>query len=171
MSVENNANANANDDRIAKMIWEAVNEGATLQEVHGIPSEMMDGLYAYAYAFYQKGQLEEAEKFFRFLCIYDFYNADYIMGLAAVCQLKKQFQKAADLYAVAFAQSKNDYRPVFFSGQCQLFMRKAAQARQCFELVCQQSDDEALQAKAQIYLETLQMAEAEVEEAVAEKRE
>ncbi|RBH33650.1 CesD/SycD/LcrH family type III secretion system chaperone, partial [Pseudomonas sp. MWU13-2860] len=86
--------------------------------------------------------------------------SDYIMGLAAVCQLKKQFQKAADLYAVAFALSKNDYRPVFFTGQCQLFMRKAAKARQCFELVCEQSDDESLRAKAQVYLESLKEVEA-----------
>ncbi len=45
-----------------------------------------------------------------------FYNPDYTMGLAAVCQLKKQFQKACDLYAVAFTLLKNDYRPVFLPG-------------------------------------------------------
>ncbi|WP_434626742.1 type III secretion system translocator chaperone SicA [Chromobacterium sp. CV08] len=155
------ANENVSDDRFAEMVWEAVSGGATLKDVHGIPQDMMEGLYAHAYDFYHKGRLDEAETFFRFLCIYDFYNPDYIMGLAAVCQLKKQFQKAADLYAVAFALSKNDYRPVFFTGQCQLFMRKAVKARQCFELVLEQSDDESLRAKAQAYLDSLQQAEAE----------
>ncbi|XLM19519.1 type III secretion system translocator chaperone SicA, partial [Chromobacterium piscinae] len=149
------------DERLAEMVWDAVSGGATLKDVHGIPQDMMEGLYAHAYDFYNKGRLDEAETFFRFLCIYDFYNPDYIMGLAAVCQLKKQFQKAVDLYAVAFALSKSDYRPVFFTGQCQLFMRKAAKARQCFELVCEQSADEALRAKAQVYLDSLQEAEAE----------
>ncbi|OHX19924.1 type III secretion system translocator chaperone SicA [Chromobacterium sphagni] len=156
-----NANDNVSDDRFAEVVWEAVSGGATLKDVHGIPQDMMEGLYAHAYDFYNKGRLDDAETFFRFLCIYDFYNPDYIMGLAAVCQLKKQFQKAADLYAVAFALSKSDYRPVFFTGQCQLFMRKAAKARQCFELVCEQSADEALRAKAQVYLDTLQEAESE----------
>ncbi|MBP4049430.1 type III secretion system translocator chaperone SicA [Chromobacterium violaceum] len=156
-----NANENVSDDRFAEMVWEAVSGGATLKDVHGIPQDMMEGLYAHAYDFYHKGRLDEAETFFRFLCIYDFYNPDYIMGLAAVCQLKKQFQKAVDLYAVAFALSKNDYRPVFFTGQCQLFMRKAAKARQCFELVCEQSGDESLRDKAQVYLDSLQEAEAE----------
>ncbi|MCD5360259.1 MULTISPECIES: type III secretion system translocator chaperone SicA [Chromobacterium] len=156
-----NPEDNVSDERLAEMVWEAVSEGATLKDVHGIPPDMMEGLYAHAYDFYNKGRLDEAETFFRFLCIYDFYNSDYIMGLAAVCQLKKQFQKAADLYAVAFALSKNDYRPVFFTGQCQLFMRKAAKARQCFELVCEQSDDESLRAKAQVYLDSLQETEAE----------
>ncbi|TFZ48678.1 type III secretion system translocator chaperone SicA [Serratia proteamaculans] len=153
---------NINDEHQAEMIWDAVCDGATLKDIQGIPQEMMEGLYAHAYDFYNKGRLDEAETFFRFLAIYDFYNPDYIMGLAAVCQLKKQFQKACDLYAVAFTLSKNDYRPVFFTGQCQLFMRKVANARQCFELVCEHSSDEALCAKAQIYLESLQEAEAGV---------
>lgn len=156
-----NFEGNVNDEHIAGLIWEAVSAGATLKDVHGIPQDMMEGLYAHAYDFYNKGRLDEAEAFFRFLSIYDFYNPDYIMGLAAVCQLKKQFQKASDLYAVAFALSKNDYRPVFFTGQCQLFMRKVAKARQCFELVCEQSSDESLLAKSQAYLESLQKAEDE----------
>ncbi|WP_440029650.1 type III secretion system translocator chaperone SicA [Chromobacterium amazonense] len=156
-----NLEDDVSDERIAEMVWEAVSSGATLKDVHGIPQETMEGLYAHAYDFYNKGRLDEAETFFRFLCIYDFYNPDFIMGLAAVFQLKKQFQKACDLYAVAFALSKNDYRPVFFSGQCQLFMRKAAKAKQCFELVCEQSVDEALRAKAQVCLDGLQEAQDE----------
>lgn len=45
---------------------------------------------------------------------------------------EKQFQKACDLYAVAFTLLKNDYRPVFFTGQCQLLMRKAAKSQTVF---------------------------------------
>ncbi len=37
------------------------------------------------------------ETFFRFLCIYDFYNPDYTMGLAAVCQLKTISEKHVTL--------------------------------------------------------------------------
>lgn len=156
-----NFEGSVNDERIAEKVWEAVSAGATLKDIHGIPQDMMEGLYAHAYDFYHKGRLDEAEAFFRFLSIYDFYNPDYIMGLAAVCQLKKQFQKAIDLYAVSFALSKSDYRPVFFTGQCQLLMRKAGKARQCFELVCENSSDESLLAKSQAYLDSLQKAETE----------
>ncbi|WP_279205316.1 type III secretion system translocator chaperone SicA [Obesumbacterium proteus] len=160
MSQQDNV-SDVSDESITEMIWDAISGGATLKDIRGIPQETMEGLYAHAYDFYHKGRLDEAETFFRFLSIYDFYNPDYIMGLAAVCQLKKQFQKACDLYAIAFALSKNDYRPVLFTGQCQLFMRKAAKARQCFELVCEQSRDESLRTKAQVYLESLREAEAE----------
>ncbi len=145
----------ADDEQLADMLWAAVNSGNTLKDVHNLPDEMMEGLYAYAYDFYNKGQLDDAATFFKFLCIYDFYNPDYYMGLAAVYQLQKQYQKAADIYAVAFSLAQNDYRPVFFSGQCQLLMQKANKAKQCFELVLEHGQDDALRIRAKAYLDTL----------------
>jgi type III secretion system low calcium response chaperone LcrH/SycD len=154
---QNGAADSGSDSEMQKMelLVEAVNNGITLKDVHGISSEMMDGLYAYAYDFYGKGRLDEAETFFRFLCLYDFYNIDYIMGLAAVCQMKKQYEKAISLYAVAFGLSKNDYRPMFFTGQCHLAERKAGKARQCFELVVSHGSDEGYRNKAAVYLKVL----------------
>ncbi|WP_410012226.1 type III secretion system translocator chaperone SicA [Sodalis sp. C49] len=146
---------NVSEDRIAELLWNAVNSGITLKEVHDIPQVMMEGLYTHAYDFYNKGQLDEAATFFRFLCIYDFYNPDYYMGLGAVYQLKKEFQKAADIYAVAFSLAENDYRPVFYSGQCQLMLSKANKARQCFELVIEQSHDAMLKKRAEVYINNL----------------
>lgn len=150
------ANENTSEAQVVEMVWNAVNEGLTLKDVHDLPDEMMEGLYAHAYDFYHKGQLEEAATFFRFLCIYDFYNADYYMGLAAVYQLQKQFQKAADIYAVAFSLAENDYRPVFYTGQCQLMMNKANKAKQCFELVIEHCQEETICLRAQAYLDAIQ---------------
>ncbi len=70
-------------------------DGATYKDIHGIPKNTMDEVYAYAYEFYQKGKLKEAETFFRFLSICYFYNADYVMGLADVYQLTKRYEKSA----------------------------------------------------------------------------
>jgi type III secretion system low calcium response chaperone LcrH/SycD len=140
-----------NDDKIADMLLGCLNEQATLKDIHNIPDDMMNSLYAYAYQFYQQGKLDNAETFFQFLCMYDFYNTDYFMGLAAVYQLKKQYQKAADLYAVVFAMNGNDYRSVFHAGQCQLMMKEMLKARRCFELVCDQSHDVELVQRAEAY--------------------
>lgn len=153
-----NLQADTSKKDISEVIWEAVNNGATLKDLHEIPDHLMEGIYAYAYDFYNKGRLDEAETFFRFLCIYDFYNQDYIMGLAAVCQLKKLYQKAIDLYAVAFALGKNDYRPMFFTGQCYLFLHRVGKAKKCFELVCAHSQDKTFSKKAQAYLDTIKKA-------------
>lgn len=145
----------AGNEYMMKMIWDVIGKGGTLQDIYAIPQTVMDNLYAHAYNFYNNDNQDNAAVFFRFLCFYDFYNPDYIMGYAAVCQRKKDFRKACDLYAVAFTLLKNDYRPVFFSGQCQLMMRKLGKARQCFELVLQQSEDELLKTKARAYLDVI----------------
>lgn len=142
-------------EAVMEEVFDALTQGATLKDLRGIPDDLMEGLYSYAYDFYQKGRLDEAEALFRFLYLYDFYNADYVMGLAAVYQLRKAFQQAADLYAVAFALSRNDYRPMFQAGQCQLSLKKPYKARQCFEIVVGNSDDQELKARARAYLEGL----------------
>lgn len=136
-------------------ITTALMEGATYKDIHGIPQSTMDGIYTYAYEFYQQGKLKEAETFFRFLSIYDFYNTDYVMGLAAVYQLTKRYEKATELYALAFVLAKEDYRPLFHAGQCNLMMKKSSAAIHCFESVLESSSDVDLQNKSQIYLSAL----------------
>nr|WP_286146082.1 tetratricopeptide repeat protein [Shigella sp. FC1967] len=103
-------------DQLASYIVSIVQNGTSLKDEGAIPEGFMEGIYSFAYDFYQKGKLDEAEAIFKFLCLYDFYNVDYIMGLAAVKQLKKQYQAAIDLYALAYLNAKNDYRPVFLCG-------------------------------------------------------
>lgn len=146
------------DEKKLEIILEAVSEGATLKEIHGISDGEMDELYGLAYDFYHQGRLDEAEKFFRFLCIYDFYCSDFLMGLAAVYQLKRAYQKAADLYAVAFAQGKGDYRPMLYSGQCQLAMGKSGKAKQCFMAVIEHTNEESIRQIAEAYINALQKA-------------
>ncbi|WP_323117705.1 type III secretion system translocator chaperone SicA [Burkholderia alba] len=137
---------------MAAALLEAVQNGATLKDLHGLSQNLMDGIYAFAYRFYEQGRLDDAEVFFRFLCIYDFYNAEYAMGLAAICQLKKEYAKAIDLYALAYSLSKDDYRPMFHTGQCHLQMGQAALARRCFGVVAEQARDDRLRQKAESYL-------------------
>ncbi|WP_429522694.1 type III secretion system translocator chaperone SicA [Paraburkholderia youngii] len=130
----------------------AVQNGASLKDLQGVSQELMDGIYALAYQFYQDGRIDDAEAFFRFLCIYDFYNAEYALGLAAVFQFKKNYARAIDIYALAFALSKEDYRPIFHTGQCHLMAGKAGLARRCFSVVVELSSDERLKERAASYL-------------------
>src|SRR5579859_6956976 len=109
LNVEAAEGGNTKMKDMAVAVLEAVQGGATLKDLQGVSQELMDGIYAFAYRFYQQGRLDDAEVFFRFLCIYDFYNAEYALGLAAVCQMKKQYEKAIDLYALAYALSKDDF--------------------------------------------------------------
>ncbi len=143
------------NEELLNNITTALIGGASYKDIHGISQDMMDGIYSYAYEFYQQGKLKEAEVFFRFLSIYDFYNTDYVMGLAAVYQLTKRFEKAVELYALAFVLAKNDYRPLFHAGQCNLILKKNSAALHCFESVCKHSKDDDLKIKSKIYIDVL----------------
>ncbi|MGA6366635.1 MULTISPECIES: type III secretion system translocator chaperone SicA [Proteus] len=142
-------------DQLANYIVSIVQNGTTLKDESTIPEGFMEGIYSFAYDFYQKGKLDEAEAIFKFLCLYDFYNVDYIMGLAAVNQLKKQYQAAVDLYALAYLNADKDYRPVFYAGQCNLSLGEKEKAKYCFDQVVKNINDETIKEKAIVYLESL----------------
>jgi len=152
-------------DGCASDLIEAIQNGATLKDLHGMKNETLDDVYSLAYEFYQHGKLDEAESLFRFLCIYDFYNPDYALGLAAVHQLKKNYTKTIDIYALAYALSENDYRPMFYAGQCNLMLKRTIQARHCFSLVEQRCSDQPLVIKAAAYLKAINdVAESSTED-------
>lgn len=159
---------NTDMELLLSNITTALMDGATYKDIHGIPQSTMDGIYSYAYEFYQQGKLKEAEVFFRFLSIYDFYNTDYVMGLAAVYQLTKRYEKATELYALAFVLAKDDYRPLFHAGQCNLIMKKSSAAIHCFESVLASSTDEDLQKKSQTYLNALKNNVKQIETEISD---
>lgn len=162
MSVEGQQN-----DEFAAKLFQAIEGGATLKEIENIPDSFMKGIYTYAYDFYNQGRLDDAEVFFRFLSIYDFYNTQYMMGLAAVYQLKKRYEKALELYALAYSMAKTkkgsgdkeEYKALFHAGQCNIMLKKGNQAKQCFEIVIENSGDEDLIKKSNIYIASLQVQE------------
>jgi len=149
---DGNLNDQIEAEQYSDSLIEAIQNGATLKDVNSVSNETMNDVYKLAYDFYHHGKLNDAESLFRFLCIYDFYNPEYSMGLAAVYQLKKDYQKAIDFYALAYSLSKDDYRPMFYAGQCNLMQRRAVQARKCFEIVVARCSDEVLNQRASTYL-------------------
>jgi type III secretion system low calcium response chaperone LcrH/SycD len=100
-------------ERLYAAVVEGIQAGATFKDMHGLSDETMEGIYSQAYVLYTSGRLDEAETFFRFLCIYDFNNVDYALGLGAVLQLKKRYEKALDVYAMAYTIGRQDGRALF----------------------------------------------------------
>ena len=96
-----------------QFIEDLFESGATRKQLYGIPDSLMNGFYACAYEYYQKGEIEKAEHFFKFLMMYDFYNPDYAFGLAAVYQLKQDYKHALDIYAIAYALDDDNLRAIF----------------------------------------------------------
>lgn len=142
-------------DELAQLLFEGAQSGAAIKDLKGVSDDLLESVYAYAHRFYTDGRLDEAETFFRFLYLYDFYNGDYALGLAAVLQMKKDYAKAIDMYALAYALLKGDERPMLHVGQCHLAMGKLTLAKGCFETVQLRSTDPDLLARAKVYLQAL----------------
>ena len=59
------------EQQLAEDVMQAVLDGTPLKDLQGISADQMDSLYGFAYEFYEQGRLDDAERFFHFLCIYD----------------------------------------------------------------------------------------------------
>ena len=151
-----NKKTNHISEKEAILMMDAVMEhGATLKDIHGITDDTMESIYSCAYDFYKNGQLDEAERFFSFLCMYDLKNPDYFIGLGAVNQLKKNYNKACDFYSLAYFISDKNFNPVFYSGQCQLLMGNLKKALDCFKIVKERCDDRSLIDKSTAYIDVI----------------
>lgn len=149
------------EEAFAALMLDAVGDGMRLCDLRGIPDHVMNGIHVYAYDFYQQGRLDEAEAFFRFLCLYDFYNADYAMGLAAVFQLQERFRQAIDMYGVVMRLRSDDPSPVFHAGQCFLKLGAPADAAECFEFVLEYGQDASMIERTRHYLASIATTGAE----------
>ncbi|NIJ70772.1 SycD/LcrH family type III secretion system chaperone [Xanthomonas sp. 60] len=149
---------------VTRLILEGLRAGATLADLKGVDSNLLEGVYAIAHRYYQNGQLDEAETFFRFLCLYDFYNADYALGMGAVLHLKKEYDKAIGMYAVAQTLNLQDDRPMFHVGQCHLALGRVRKARECFQSVAERAAGSELGGRAEAYLQAMRHQADEVSE-------
>ena len=147
-------------DERTSLAGKSFNPAQLLEVEQQDPERLLENVYAYAYEFYQQGRLDEAENFFRYLCMYDFANPEYALGLGAVYQLKKQYPQAIDVYAMVHLLNRSDFRPMLYAGQCHLLLKQTEQAAQCFSAVVDGCADIALSAKASRYLAMLPQEKA-----------
>ncbi|WP_202147860.1 tetratricopeptide repeat protein [Escherichia coli] len=146
-------NVKGNIEMIATL-EKALGMGASLAELHGITTDTLESMYSIAFDFYQKEKLEEAELFFKFLCIYDFKNSNYLKGYAAVCQLQKKYEKALELYHMSLNMNNEcDFSIIYHIGQCLMGLKKIESAMECFKVIIEYCEDENLKDLAQTYIE------------------
>ncbi|OBU10861.1 tetratricopeptide repeat protein [Morganella psychrotolerans] len=113
-----------------------------------VPKKEQDftDVYSLACDYYDKGLIEQAENIFRSLCLYDFSNVDYLLGLAAVKQVQKQYQKAINLYCLAINLDETNASIYLYIGQCYLYTGEKESAissfRHCLSLACNDSERE-----------------------------
>ena len=145
-----------NSDEWASQLKHALSQGENLALLHGLTPDILDRIYAYAFDYHEKGNITDAEIYYKFLCIYAFENHEYLKGFASVCQSKKKYQQAYDLYKLSYNYSPyDDYSVIYRMGQCQIGAKNIDNAMQCFYHIINNCEDESVKSKAQAYIELL----------------
>ncbi|MFL4214737.1 tetratricopeptide repeat protein [Enterobacter mori] len=128
-----------------------------LDELRNTSSCVLKGIYSTVYEFYIKDQLDNAEVLFKALCIYDIENADFVKGYAIVNHLKKNYQRAYDLYRVSLIFDKeDDYRTFFFMAQCQLSLNNREMGLSCLKIIINKSNSKVIRELATHYITLLE---------------
>ncbi|UQZ90978.1 CesD/SycD/LcrH family type III secretion system chaperone [Deltaproteobacteria bacterium Smac51] len=102
----------------------------------GISPEQLEALYGLGYQLYTSGGYEDAETVFQALCLYDYNQARFWMGLAGTQQALGKYLIAVDSYSMAaLAEGLNDPEPVYYGGLCCLKADELERAKGALEAI------------------------------------
>lgn len=93
-------------------------DGYTLSAVKGISENELEAVYSVGFNFYQTGRIEEAQKIFSFLVMFNHLSPKFWMGLGAVYQVQKSFDQAITAYGYASFLDLADPRPQYHAAEC-----------------------------------------------------
>ena len=125
-------------DELAKMIEGGV---MTVAQMRGITTEEMETIYALAYDYYRTGRYDEAETLFAFLTTFDHLSEKYWMGMGAVYQVKKRYEKAVQAYSyVAAILNLENVKASYYAAECNLALGNREHAKSAIDHVKHYAD-------------------------------
>ena len=96
-------------------------QGCSVADLAGVDKKHLEALYALAYQLYQSKNFDDAASIFRALCLYDYNEIKYFMGLGGCEQALGNYKKAADIYSLASVVSDLvDPEPMYYAAVCLL---------------------------------------------------
>ncbi|GAA0341941.1 tetratricopeptide repeat protein [Morganella psychrotolerans] len=137
---------------LVESIFKHIENGNVINAFAPEKPEDYSNVYSLACDYYDKGLVEQAEKIFNSLCLYDFSNTDYLLGLAAVKQVQKQYRKAINLYAMVINLDGENVSAYLYSGQCFLSEGDIKTAVNHFRHILTLSCDPQDKQQAEYYL-------------------
>lgn len=90
----------------------------TLRDLKGITDEEMEAIYSMGFSFYNTGRYDDAEKVFKFLVMFDHLSQKYWIGLGAVNQVKKDYEKAITCYGYGSFLNLDNPKPQYLAAEC-----------------------------------------------------
>lgn len=111
-----------NEDIIAETAKKLIEDVTTVRDLKGITDGEMEAVYSLGFNFYNTGRIEDAEKVFKFLVLFDHMNPKYWTGMGAVQQVKREYEAAVTSYGFASFLDLENPKPQFHAAECYLAM-------------------------------------------------
>ncbi len=112
-----------------RAIMAGLDDGLTNADLAGITGDQLESLYALGHSLYVTGQHQDSGTIFQALCLYDYTQPRFWMGLAGSQQAIGEYQKAVDAYSMAaVADGMKDLSPFYYAAICFLKMGDAESA-------------------------------------------
>ena len=99
------------------------------QDRIGLSDADAEAIYTVAHGMYKQEKLEDAETFFRYLCICDSSSERYWLALGMTRQKRENYPGAYDAYVMAGSAEGNSPRPPLFAAECALQFGQIAWAQ------------------------------------------
>ena len=107
-------------EKIEEAAKKIAGDMTTVRELKGITDAEMEAVYSLGFNFYQTGNMDNAEKVFKFLVLFDQLEPKYWIGLGAVLQVKKAVDGAITAYAYASFLDIHNPKPQYHAAECYL---------------------------------------------------
>lgn len=107
-------------EKIEEAAKKIAGDMTTVRELKGITDAEMEAVYSLGFNFYRTGNIENAEKVFKFLVLFDHFCAKYWTALGAVLQVRKRYEGAITAYAYASFLDIHDPKPQYLAAECYL---------------------------------------------------
>jgi type III secretion system low calcium response chaperone LcrH/SycD len=128
---------------VDKFIPDILLKCESLQQAFGITDYEMEKLYEEAFEYYEIDSYNEALTLFRWLLLFNSYEAKYWMGFAAASQLLGHYEKALHAYAVAYLLDVDNPYPHFHAYECYMLLKNKEEADKALLLAYQRCTGKA----------------------------
>lgn len=124
-----------NEQIIAETAKKLIEDVTTVRDLKGISDGEMEAVYSLGFNFYNTGRIDDAEKVFKFLVLFDHMNPKYWIGMGSVQQVKRDYQAAVTSFGFASFLDLEDPKPQYHAAECYLAMGDRENALSALEAV------------------------------------
>jgi type III secretion system low calcium response chaperone LcrH/SycD len=125
----------------------------------GMTDDTVEGMYAQAHRFYERGKYRDALEMFRLLTLMDGQDLRFTMGTAASLHMLKEYSAAVQVYTICGVLDPKDPVSHYHAADCYIKKGERFSAVVCLEMAIKRAADKPeyaqLKERAQLTMTSL----------------